>query len=482
MAPEQMEGARDVDHRADIFSLGVVFYEMLTGRLPVGRFDPPSRRVHVDVRLDEVVLHALEHEPERRYQHVSEVKTDIESVAAGREPAGAQSDARTARKHGPPSGFVGVWLEWPKKKRPGEADAPAGKPDTHHLRWGGRPGWRTLILLVASVLAWRVAGELTLKGGAGPFLAIALMLGMAVAVLMTAVSAVPALRAALVAEPARVRALRFGLATFAVLLGLLAVGYAVIEGWETGTTHYLSDSRDPVTWQQRFSREDVPVELQTPEELIFGTPHPSTREAWGLGVSMLLLFGAAAALRTRNPGWRASLGPILAVPAVLLAGLGLLAAGTEFSHSADGMPDLTKLLGTVPVDLGPVETGVALRSALGLEGYALIADIDPPRIVTEPGADGRVVTHLVPPPIEELLSFEPKAPWDRWSLEDGMPRRRRPHVAVRIRRDADDEHHCVVDWDCGWVRPVAGEAAAWKEWIERILHDAPRFTGSAAGG
>jgi tRNA A-37 threonylcarbamoyl transferase component Bud32 len=78
MAPEQMEGSHDVDHRADIFSLGVVFYEMLTGELPVGRFAPPSKKVQVDVRLDEVVLRALEREPEQRWQHVSEMNTQLE--------------------------------------------------------------------------------------------------------------------------------------------------------------------------------------------------------------------------------------------------------------------------------------------------------------------------------------------------------------------------------------------------------------------
>ncbi|MEO6053221.1 MAG: SLBB domain-containing protein, partial [Chthoniobacterales bacterium] len=81
MAPEQIEHPQEVDHRADIYSLGVVFYQMLTGELPLGRFAPPSQKVQIDVRLDEVILKALEKEPNRRYSEVSELKTQVTTIA-----------------------------------------------------------------------------------------------------------------------------------------------------------------------------------------------------------------------------------------------------------------------------------------------------------------------------------------------------------------------------------------------------------------
>ncbi len=78
MAPEQMRGADSVDHRADIFSLGVLTYEMLTGTLPVGLFGKPSTSVDVDPKIDAAVLRSLESEPERRYQQVAEFQRDLE--------------------------------------------------------------------------------------------------------------------------------------------------------------------------------------------------------------------------------------------------------------------------------------------------------------------------------------------------------------------------------------------------------------------
>jgi tRNA A-37 threonylcarbamoyl transferase component Bud32 len=105
MAPEQVERPLEVDHRADIYSLGVVFYEMLTGRLPVGRFPMPSEKAGTDVRLDAVVLRALEREPERRYQHASDVKTDVESRSrtspALSDPGAADSEVAVRQLRGP---------------------------------------------------------------------------------------------------------------------------------------------------------------------------------------------------------------------------------------------------------------------------------------------------------------------------------------------------------------------------------------------
>ncbi|MFT7641488.1 MAG: serine/threonine protein kinase, partial [Pirellulaceae bacterium] len=77
MSPEQLERPVDVDHRTDIYSLGVVFYELLTGELPLGRFDVPSAKSTASPRLDGVVLKALEKDPQRRYQSAAEFETGI---------------------------------------------------------------------------------------------------------------------------------------------------------------------------------------------------------------------------------------------------------------------------------------------------------------------------------------------------------------------------------------------------------------------
>ena len=97
-APEQKTDPQSVDSRADIYSLGVVFYEMLTGELPGKRIEPPSRKVQIDVRLDEVVLRALEQKPELRYQQVSEVKTMVETIVATPDSSRRRGDESQTRE------------------------------------------------------------------------------------------------------------------------------------------------------------------------------------------------------------------------------------------------------------------------------------------------------------------------------------------------------------------------------------------------
>jgi serine/threonine protein kinase len=131
MAPEQRTRPQEVDHRADIYALGVVLYEMLTGELPLGRFAAPSAKQAVDERFDGVVFRALERDPNQRYQHISELKTDIESLADGvYAAAGADATAAApargpvmAKVHSVLGGMVTLFVHRPTK--PPE-EVPAG--------------------------------------------------------------------------------------------------------------------------------------------------------------------------------------------------------------------------------------------------------------------------------------------------------------------------------------------------------------------
>lgn len=81
MAPEQRRDAGRVDQRADVFSYGVLLYEMLTGQLPVGRYPEPSQRNRgLDPRLDPVILGALEGDPRRRFTRVNKILEVLEAV------------------------------------------------------------------------------------------------------------------------------------------------------------------------------------------------------------------------------------------------------------------------------------------------------------------------------------------------------------------------------------------------------------------
>lgn len=91
IAPELTAFPSEADHRADIYALGVIFYELLTGELSRGRFAPPSSKVSVDARLDGVFFKTLATDPNSRYQHAGDVTTDLNRIS--------QTTAHCIHKH-----------------------------------------------------------------------------------------------------------------------------------------------------------------------------------------------------------------------------------------------------------------------------------------------------------------------------------------------------------------------------------------------
>ncbi len=104
IAPEQIERPHEVDHRADLYSLGVVLYEMLTGELPLGRFPAPSEKSASDPRLDEVVFRTLEKEREKRFQSADELKSGVSDF--DRVPGGKETGSQATRSDPSRSGKI----------------------------------------------------------------------------------------------------------------------------------------------------------------------------------------------------------------------------------------------------------------------------------------------------------------------------------------------------------------------------------------
>jgi serine/threonine-protein kinase len=107
MAPEQRRDAKHVDHRADIYSFGVMAYELLTGELPVGRFPPPSRmQAGLDRGWDSLVERCLDVNPALRPHSALELAHALEGLAGIAQPVAL---APRAKRKAPRSGILS-WL------------------------------------------------------------------------------------------------------------------------------------------------------------------------------------------------------------------------------------------------------------------------------------------------------------------------------------------------------------------------------------
>ncbi len=96
-APEQLAPQGAVDQRADIFSVGVMLYELLTGQLPRGVFRPASELARVPRELDAVLARAMQSEPGRRYSAVTELSAELVSAPPpGRRRSAGQRIAAAA--------------------------------------------------------------------------------------------------------------------------------------------------------------------------------------------------------------------------------------------------------------------------------------------------------------------------------------------------------------------------------------------------
>lgn len=100
MAPEQSQGLDTTDHRSDIYSTGVVFYEMLTGELPVGNFEAVSEVTAVGRELDGIIARAISRAPEKRYQSITELRAAVSGTKMRSRALGANSGDK--REHNGP--------------------------------------------------------------------------------------------------------------------------------------------------------------------------------------------------------------------------------------------------------------------------------------------------------------------------------------------------------------------------------------------
>jgi len=447
-APEQLRGAHTVDHRADIYSLGVVFYEMLTGQLPIGRFALPSAKMQLDVRLDEVVLRALENEPALRYQQAAEVKTDVQSI----------------RDASPPRAEAAVSaLEPQKASTPpaAKADSPA-KPS--RVRRGSILGglciWVAIVnLLLPVVTSWGMVGIVLL-----------VLQGTVWLYLLTRLAPFgPAdLPADFRARSRLSRVLRG--ASFAVCasFGLTGFGAGVESMWEMGTFHYAtptSPERGSVgPWTEEYgdrlmrmlpeySHEGAEVpELGTPQrERWLRNQLPNPAGTFLIAGIALWLAGICLCWREGRKEWTGIATPLLGT----LLFSAYVFALAEMRQSGE-TATLYGIGGSTIVDGGIADVRATLMERL--ENSELVVAIG------ENLVDKRTRSPLAR---HELIAVRPKQACERWSYAGNGPRRLSPGLVIDLVSGSDAK--TAIAWNAGLLHDGDSRGAVWRENIESLF-------------
>jgi tRNA A-37 threonylcarbamoyl transferase component Bud32 len=460
MAPEQLRGAADVDHRADIYSLGVVLYEMLTGELPRGKFDLPSKHVHVDVRLDEIVLKSLERAPERRYQHAIDVKTDVESVEKSADGAPSRSV------------LVGLALKRRRKTR-GDHRARGDRPQVV-VYIPNRP-WQ---YFVAFLMLWPLAGS-AFNAGIGWFIgAMVLVAAMFWSSLEREIRVRPELDALLRSESRGMSAARQLTALALIVCGLGALCLGHIALFDDFATNYRPGPIDPaaMTSAQAFETKLLP-EVQSlgvplaPQSIEFVLERfdPLDREAifhqpWLLFLALVsclsagVVFGSRPADLLAWRGWRIPVSTMGSLLGSLLVVHGACAVVRVARH--DGAP-LVHVLAESDSrsmhDGGIDEVSQRVRLALVQRGHSISATGTWALRERDSGSPAGKL---------ELLFADPASVFERWRMTWAGPRRTEPHAVIAV-RGADGP--CMIDGDLGDVRQGSTEQHAWREWYSRLL-------------
>jgi tRNA A-37 threonylcarbamoyl transferase component Bud32 len=470
MAPEQLRGARDVDHRADIYSLGVVFYEMLTGELPRGNFELPSRRVQVDVKLDDIVLKSLERTPERRYQHAVEIKTDVEGMG------GARASSRR----------VVVGLGVFGKDHAGRAAR--REPFAHGLRARRGPvilfpcrPWHHFVMFLA---VWPLAGW-AFNGGIWTLTSAMVFLGaMFWSMLEAEVRHQPELAKSLAEESRGARSSRGVLALFLLTFGMIALGVGGVAMFEYLTPTYRSGPSDPDAMRDLTVRL-LPM-LQTRMQLAWPADLQKIQftlaslwsldrtrwmsQPWLLAAAPPLCAAAALALtapRGKIAGWASWLPAVRAV-GILFGSLLLVSAVCAFNSmiKVPGGPlvavsDPHGSSGSATSSRSPDEIENPLRQALVGEEYDVTATGT--WWVSLPGVNAGQTSMRV-------WLADPSSMFGRWTMTWRGPKRNMPHAVFVLRGSKTDAKAMTqIACDLGDAFPDSPERKRWSAWSEHIL-------------